>query len=66
MIKPVMGVAATTVVAVLAWKILAVLLLPVLGLALGFAVLVLKALVTVVALAVAWWAYRRLVRPTPA
>lgn len=59
MLKPLMGLAATGVVAVLAWKLLALVMLPLLGLAIGFVALVIKLMVLLLVLLVAYWLYRR-------
>jgi hypothetical protein len=62
MIKPLLGVAATGVVAVLAWKLMAIVMLPLLGLAIGFVALVIKLMVIFFVLLIAYWLYRRATR----
>ena len=54
------GVAATGVVAVVLWKVLLVFLLPLIGIAVGFAFLVAKVVFIVVMVCVAIWLFRRL------
>ena len=61
-LKPILGVAATGVVAVLLWKVLAVFLLPLIGVAVGLAFLVAKVVFLVVMVCVAIWLFRRLAR----
>jgi hypothetical protein len=61
-LKPILGVAATGVVAVLLWKVLLVLLLPLIGLAAGFLFLVAKVVFVSVMVCVAIWLFRRLAR----
>ena len=62
MLKPLLGVAATGVAAVLAWKLLAIVLLPMIGLAIGLAALVIKVFVILFVLVIAYWLYRRTAR----
>ena len=50
-------------VAVLLWKVLAILLLPVIGIAVGFLFLVAKVVFVVVMVCVALWVFRRVARP---
>jgi hypothetical protein len=61
-LKPILGVAATGVVAVLLWKVLLVLLLPLIGIAAGFLFLVAKVVFVSVMVCVAIWLFRRLAR----
>ena len=60
--KPILGVAATGVVAVLLWKVLLVVLLPLMGIAAGFLVMIAKVVVVAVMLCVAIWVFRRSAR----
>ena len=60
--KPILGVAATGVVAVVLWKVLLVFLLPLIGIAAGFLFLVVKIVFMVVMVCVAIWIFRRLAR----
>ena len=60
--KPILGVAATGVVAVVLWKVLLVFLLPLMGIAVGFLFLVAKIVFVGVMVCVAIWLYRRLAR----
>ena len=62
MMKPILGVAATGVVAVLLWKVLLLFLLPLIGVAVGFAFLVAKVVFIVSMACVAIWLFRRLAR----
>jgi hypothetical protein len=59
MFKPVMQVAATGVVAFLLWKLAAVLLLPLLGVAVGIAAFVIKLGFIALILFVLWLVFRR-------
>jgi hypothetical protein len=62
MFKPLLGIAATGVVAVLAWKLMVLILLPMLGLALGIVAVVIKVFFILFVLMIAYWLYRRLMR----
>jgi hypothetical protein len=62
MLKPILGVTATGVVAVLLWKLLLVFLLPLIGIAAGFLFLVAKLVFVGVVVCVAIWLFRRLAR----
>lgn len=62
MIKPLLGVAATGVAAVVIWKLMAIVLLPMIGLAIGLVALVIKVFVILIVLLIAYWLYRRMVR----
>lgn len=66
MLKPVLGLAATGVVALLLWKVLAIFLLPLFGVALGFMFLVLKIGFIVGAVLLAVWIFRRMSRSATA
>jgi len=55
-----LGVAATGVAAVLLWKVLAVFLFPLIGIAVGLAFLVVKIVFFGVMICVAIWLFRRL------
>lgn len=56
--KPILGVAATGVVAFLLWKALLVVLLPLIGIAAGFLFLVIKVVFVGVMVCVAIWVFR--------
>ena len=60
--KPILGVAATGVVALLLWKVLLLFLLPVIGIAAGFLFLVVKFVFVGVTICIAIWLLRRLTR----
>ena len=62
MLKPILGVAATGVVAVLLWKVLLIFLLPLIGIAAGLLFLVVKVGFICVMVCVAIWVLRRLGR----
>ena len=62
MIKPLLAVAATGVAAVLVWNLMAIILLPLLGLAIGLAAFLIKMLVILFLLLIAYWLYRRMMR----
>jgi hypothetical protein len=62
MLKPLLGLTATGVAAVLAWKLMALVMLPLLGLAIGFVALVIKVMVILFVLLIAYWLYRRATR----
>jgi hypothetical protein len=59
MLKPLLGVAATGVAAVLAWKLLVIVMLPLLGLAIGVVAFMIKAAFLLLALLIAYWVFRR-------
>jgi len=63
MLKPLLGLAATGVVAVLLWKLLAVLLLPLAATVLGILFVVLKFALLAGAVLFAVWLFRRWTRP---
>jgi hypothetical protein len=62
MLKPLLGIAATGVVAVLAWKLMVLILLPMLGLAIGIVALVIKVFFILFVVMIAYWLYRRMMR----
>jgi membrane protein implicated in regulation of membrane protease activity len=62
MLKPILGVAATGLIAVLLGKVLLVFLLPFIGIAAGFLLLVVKVVFVAVMVCVAIWLGRRLAR----
>lgn len=66
MLKPVLGLAATGVVAVLAWKLVLLTVLPLVGMAVGLLLLVFKVVFLVCAVLCAIWLVRRLTRKSPA
>jgi len=66
MMKPVLGLAATGVLALLLWKVMAVFLLPLLGLAIGFVFVVIKIGFIVGAVCLLIWVFRRLSRTADA
>lgn len=59
MLKPLLGVAATGVAAVLAWKLLVLVMLPLVGLAIGVVAFMIKAAFLLLALLIAFWVFRR-------
>jgi hypothetical protein len=63
MLKPVMQVAAGGVAAFLLWKIAAILLVPLLGIAAGLLLLVIKVVLFGLAVLVVWLVYRWMSRP---
>ena len=60
--KPVLGVAATGVVAFLVWKVVMLALLPLIGIAVGFMFLVAKIVFWCVVICIAIWVFRRMGR----
>lgn len=64
MLKPAMQVAAGGVAAFLLWKIAAVLLVPLLGIAAGLLLLVVKIALFGIALLLVWLVYRWVSRPS--
>jgi hypothetical protein len=58
-VKPILAVATTGVVAVLLWKALLVVLLPLLGIVAGFLILAAKLVFVAVMVCVAIWVFRR-------
>jgi hypothetical protein len=61
-VKPLLGVAATGVIALLLWKAVLVFLLPFVGMALGFVFLVVKFVFVGAMVCVAIWLLRRSTR----
>jgi hypothetical protein len=61
-LKPILGVAATGVVAFLVWKALFIVLFPLIGIAVGLVLLVAKVIFVCVMVCVAVWLFRRLAR----
>lgn len=66
MLKPVLGLAATGVIALLLWKVMAIFLLPLLGLAIGFVFLAIKIGFIVGAVCLLIWVFKRLNRTADA
>lgn len=64
--KPLLGLAASGVVAVLLWKLMVLFLLPLFGVALGFLFLALKIGFIVAAICFALWVFRRMNRSAAA
>lgn len=62
--KPVLGLAATGIVALVLWKVLALFLLPLVGVAIGFVFLMFKIGFIVGAILLAIWVFRRMNRST--
>jgi hypothetical protein len=62
MLKSLLGIAATGVVAVLAWKLMVLILLPMLGLALGIVAVVIKVFFILFVVMIAYWILRRMSR----
>ena len=62
MLKPLFGVAATGVAAVLAWKLLVLVMLPLVGLAIGVVAFMIKAAFLLFILLTSYWVYRRMSR----
>ena len=60
--KPVLGVAATGVVAFLVWKVVMLALLPLIGIAVGFVFLVVKIVFWCLVICLAIWVFRRMGR----
>jgi hypothetical protein len=65
MLKPLLGIAATGVVAVLAWNLMVLVLLPMLGLALGIVAVVIKVFFILFVVMIAYWILRRMSRRDP-
>jgi hypothetical protein len=61
-VNPILGVAATGVVAFLLWKVLLVFLLPFVGIAVGFIFLAIKVVCIVAGICIAIWLARRWAR----
>jgi hypothetical protein len=62
MLRPLFGLAASGVVAILLWKLLAVLLVPLAAMALGFLVFAIKFVFVAAAILFAVWLFRRWTR----
>lgn len=65
MIKPVLGLAATGVVAILLFKMMTVLLLPLLGIAIGFVLIAIKIVFWIAVGCFAWWLLKKLMGSEP-
>jgi hypothetical protein len=59
MLKPMLAIGTTGIVALLLWKVLAVLLLPLFGIALGMVIIFLKIILLAGALLLSIWIFRR-------
>jgi hypothetical protein len=66
MLRPVLGVAATGVAGYVLWKLLEVVLFPLLGTAVGFVLFLLKIVFVVLLLLLAIWIFKRMMRPAEA
>lgn len=64
--KPVLGLAATGIFAILLWKVMALFLLPLFGLAIGFVFLAIKIGFIVGAVCLLIWVFKKLSRPAEA
>jgi hypothetical protein len=62
MLKPVLGLAATGIVALILFKILALFLLPLIGITIGLVLIAIKVAFWVLVGMVAVWVFRRLTR----
>ena len=62
MLKPLLAVAATGAAAVLAWKLLVIVMLPLVGLAIGVVAFMIKAAFLLLILLISFWIYRRMTR----
>lgn len=62
MLKPLLAVAATGAAAVLAWKLLVLVMLPLVGLAIGVVAFMIKAAFLLLILLISYWVYRRMSR----
>lgn len=65
MFKPVLGLAATGIVAVILWKLVGLLLLPLFGVAIGLVLIVIKIAFWVLVGCFAVWLFRRMTRSHP-
>lgn len=65
MIKPVLGLAATGVVAILLFKLMTVLLLPLFGVAIAFVVIAIKIVFWIAVGCFAWWLLKKLMGSQP-
>ena len=66
MFKPVLGLAATGIAAFFLWKVVALFLLPLVGVAIGLVLVVIKVAFWVLAGCFAWWLFKRMTRHEPA
>jgi hypothetical protein len=64
MLKSLSAVGMSAVIAVLLWKVLAVILLPLFGVALGIVFTIVKVVFIAAAVLLAFWIYRRMNRST--
>jgi hypothetical protein len=62
MLKPLSGLAAAGVAALVLYKLMVLLLLPLVGVAIGLAMLVVKALFILLTVILAIWVFRRMTR----
>jgi hypothetical protein len=62
MLKPLSGLAAAGVAALVLYKLMVLLLLPLVGVAIGLAMLVVKALFILLMVILAIWVFRRMTR----
>jgi hypothetical protein len=67
MLKPMLAITTTGILALLLWKALAILLLPLFGIALGMVIMLFKVILLAGVLFLSIWIFRRLNRnaPTP-
>jgi hypothetical protein len=66
MLKPVLGLAATGIVALILFKVIALFLLPLIGITIGLVLIAIKVAFWVAAGMFALWLFRRLTRCDPA
>ncbi len=64
--KPVLGLAATGVFAIILWKLMALFILPLFGIAIGFLFLAIKIGFIVGAICLAIWIFKRMTRTADA
>ncbi len=64
--KPVLGLAAGGILALVLWKVMALFLLPLLGLAVGFVFLAIKIAFIIGAICLAMWIFKRMTRTADA
>jgi hypothetical protein len=62
MLKPVLGLAASGVIAILLWKVVALFLLPLIGVTIGFLFLALKIGFIIAVFCLLFWVFRRFTR----
>ena len=65
MFKPVLGLAATGVAAVILWKLVGLLLLPLFGVAIGLVLVIIKIAFWALVACFAVWLFRRMTRSHP-